>query len=243
MTGTQAREIGLIDVIPNAGATLNVGQDWRDGIAVPDSDPTIAELASTVSGDEMLSFLREEHHSSYGRPWVIGQMYDSYLRERGIGGKDRVLDFGCGAGRLGAQLIPRLKPTAYVGVDNHLLALKAFAAYEIPLGQLERFSPALVWGGVESLRFFQPDFTVALDLFTSLHMTPPIRDLYFRELRRLLEPEGRLITLATGSDVAQSAISAGFRITHKQVQSIDMLWPMVRKKRQNSWVEFGVRPH
>jgi len=151
-----------------------------------------------------------------------------------------VLDFGCGAGRIGARLAARLPNRGYVGVDSHLLSLKAFASYEIPMRGLENKEPALIWGGVESLRFFQSDYSVVLDLFTSLHMPDDLRRRYFDEIRRLLRPGGRLIGLATGSDVAQDALASGFKIAHKQVQELPLLWPLGRKKRLNSWIEYSV---
>lgn len=233
--------LDLIDVIPNAGASLNRSLDWRDQLEIDDSSPEIGELASTISSDEMTMFLREEHHGARGRPWALGSYYDTYLRGRGVGAGDRLLDFGCGAGRLGVLLLERLDAGSYVGIDAHLLSLKAFAGYEISLRNLHGKDPALIWGGVESLRFFQPGYSVVLDLFTSPRLPEPARRVFFEEARRLLDPGGRLIALAPAGDFVQVALDAGFVITHKHVQDIPLFWPLGRKKRVNSWIEYSVR--
>lgn len=241
MSEENTRPIDLIDVVPRAGATLNRGATWKDVIEVPDSVEGLADFVSVVTDDEMQAFLREEHHAAYGRPWALGRIYESYLVGRGVGQGDRVLDFGCGAGRVGHRLIERLGVGAYVGLDSHLLSLKAFAAYEIPLHELEPREPVLIWGGVESLGFFQPDFSVVLDLFATLHLPQEQRLAFFGHVARLLRPGGRLISCATGSDVAQDALASGFRISHKEVQNAPLLWPLRRKKQVNSWIEYVVK--
>lgn len=234
-----ARSLDRISVVPRAGATLSNDPDWRAPGKVRDDDPELARMASSVTPDEMTEFLLEEHHRLYGRPWAMGRSYCDYLVGRRLGKGDRVLEFGCGAGRLGHLLIPELDVGAYVGIDRHLLALKAFAAYEIPLHGLEDRAPILTWGGLETLTYLQPSYSVVLDLFSSTHLDPTTElPQFLQHVRRLLAPNGRWISLAAGSHVAETALAAGFRISHKQVQEVPLLWPLTKKKRLNSWIEY-----
>jgi hypothetical protein len=52
--------------------------------------------------------LAEEYHRAYGRPWVLGRCYFDELMAPQVRPSDRVLDLGCGAGRVGIWLIPFL---------------------------------------------------------------------------------------------------------------------------------------
>ncbi|MEZ5922800.1 MAG: methyltransferase [Hyphomicrobiaceae bacterium] len=82
------------------------------------------------------TYLDEEHHRFYGRPWAVGRTYYDFLVEMGLKASDHVLDFGCGAGRLGIWLIQYLEAGHYVGTDHHWSAIEAFARYEVPLHDL-----------------------------------------------------------------------------------------------------------
>ena len=185
-------KLDLIEVIGGAGARLSTHLDWREPADLGDDEPGLASRASTVSEPEMLSYLAEEHHHLDGRPWALGRSHADYLLSRGVDSTSRVLDFGCGAGRVGVHLIPYLKTGNYVGTDHCLGLLKAFAAYEIPLHGLDRKQPVLLWAGVESLRYVQPGFTHVLDLFVSMYMARDQRRELFDNVVRLLGKEGMI---------------------------------------------------
>lgn len=234
------RQLDLIEVIGGAGARLSTHLDWREPADLVDDEPGLASRASTVSEAEMLVYLAEEHHHLKGRPWALGRSHADYLLSRGVDSTSRVLDFGCGAGRVGVHLIPHLKTGNYVGTDHCLGSLKAFAAYEIPLYGLDRKQPVLLWAGVETLRYVQPGFTHVLDLFVSMHMNRDQRREHFANVVRLLVEGGRMISLASGSEVAEDAREAGMTVAHKETREIPLLWPLQSKKRRDVWVEWQV---
>lgn len=234
------RQLDLIEVIGGAGARLSSHSEWREPADLSDDEPGLASRASTVSETEMLAYLAEKHHHSHGRPWALGRSHADYLLSRGVGSTSRVLDFGCGAGRVGVHLIPYLKTGNYVGADRCLGSLKAFATYEIPLHGLNRKQPVLIWAGVETLRYVQSGFTHVLDLFVSMHMTRDQRREHFDNVVRLLGEGGRMISLASGSEVAEDAKAAGMIVAHKETREIPLLWPLHPKKRRDVWVEWRV---
>src|SRR5256885_1508932 len=64
-------------------------------------------------------FLREAHHNQYGRPWVLGRYMFDFLVESGLRPEHRLLDFGCGALRLGVWALAYLDQGNYFGIDPH----------------------------------------------------------------------------------------------------------------------------
>ena len=92
--------------------SLLTTSDWRE---LRDRNPS----GDAPSVDDFKRYLAEEHHRWYGRPWCIGRSYFDFLLGRGLERGHRVLDFGCGAGRLGIWLIGHLEAGQYNGVDHH----------------------------------------------------------------------------------------------------------------------------
>lgn len=185
--------------------------DWRelrDGRA---TDPTLPAT-------DYRRYLVEDHHSLYGRPWSIGRSYFNFLRAQGLQPSHRVLDFGCGAGRIGIWLIPFLDTGHYVGVDHHWIALDAFARYEIPLHGLAQKSPRLVLDGSLDVARLKDRFDTVLDCYVSFHLDTEHRLRLYRGFASALRPGGRIFlphapTLAPGQlDELGLALSHAERI-------------------------------
>jgi SAM-dependent methyltransferase len=138
-------------------------------------------------------FLEEKHHHQYGRPWCVGRSYFDYLLEIGLRPDHRVLDFGCGAGRVGIWLIGYLDRGRYFGIDSHLSSLEAFARYEIPLHALGSKHPRLAHDDRFALTGFGERFDYVLDLYVSSHLKlDRALDLYGK-IAAILAPGGRIV--------------------------------------------------
>lgn len=162
-------------------------------------------------------FLSEEHHHLYGRPWCIGRTYFDFLVAQGLAPTDRVLDFGCGAGRLGIWLIDYLEVGGYVGVDHHWLAIDAFARYEIPLHGLAGKRPRLVLDGSLDVGRLGQAFDVVLDCFVSFHLDGADRLALYRGFAEALVPGGRIFLPHAATLDADSLAALGLALVDEQV--------------------------
>ena len=64
--------------------------------------------------------------AAVGGDWEAGgQRQLAFLKARGLTPQTRVLDFGCGTGRLARVLVPYLAPQHYTGIDLSMHALVA----------------------------------------------------------------------------------------------------------------------
>jgi SAM-dependent methyltransferase len=137
--------------------------------------------------------LREEHHRQYGRPWAMGRYTFEFVVDAGLLPQHRLLDFGCGALRLGNWVIPYLEPGNYFGVDNHLGSLEAATTYEIPLHGLEGRRPRILWSDDFAFSHFGTRFDYIVD-FSSSSAVPRVRmERLFRNFADVLAPGGRLL--------------------------------------------------
>ncbi|HEY9715250.1 MAG TPA: class I SAM-dependent methyltransferase [Dongiaceae bacterium] len=108
--------------------------------------------------------LDEDHHRTYGRPWVLGRYCFDYLVRQGLRPSDKVLDLGCGTGRVGVWLIRYLDPGNYFGIDSHLKSLVAFAGYEIVLHDLGSKKPRLMYNDQFAVDAFGTNFDLCFEL-------------------------------------------------------------------------------
>jgi SAM-dependent methyltransferase len=119
---------------------------------------------------DMGEFVSEQHHKYYGRPWVLGRYYFDYLVRRGLKPSQKVLDVGCGAGRVGVHLIRYLNEGCYFGVDAHLRSLVAFTAYESFMNNLGEKKPRLLYNATFDLSVFGIRFDAVLDCYVTHHL-------------------------------------------------------------------------
>lgn len=168
------------------------------------------------------AFWKEDHHRSYGRPWLLGRVQFNALVAHGLARTDKVLDFGCGAGRCGVWLARYLEPDHYCGVDAHLRALRAFAEYECVLHQLGRKRPRLMHSEGFDLAGFGERFDVILDFFTTPHLTPEQVELAIARIASVAAPGARLISINPELD-ARMLDGHGFELS----KSFDTDYPQL----------------
>jgi len=193
-TTTSSREIEIFD------EPRSTSHSWRSG-----------------EGEWTLdSFLNEEHHLQYGRPWCIGRSYVDYLIERGVKPEHNVLDFGCGAGRVGIWLIPLLHEGRYFGLDRHLGSLEAFVRYEIPLHQLAKYRPRIALGEKLRLDGFGVTFDNILDLHVSHHMPTPDSLRFYEAAAKSLNAGGKVFVSHVPKPSIDSLAAVGLRLVHTE---------------------------
>jgi hypothetical protein len=141
-------------------------------------------------------FLKEAHHRQYGRPWGMGRYLFDFVVDSGLRPEHRLLDFGCGALRLGIWVIPYLEAGNYFGVDSHLGSLEAAATYEIPLHRLEEKRPRLLWNDDFAFTHFETTFDCVVDISSSSRVKEPKRlRRVFASFAEVLTSGGRLLTV------------------------------------------------
>jgi SAM-dependent methyltransferase len=171
-----------------------------------------SDLGGTGEPVTIAEFLSEEHHRYYGRPWVLGRYYFDRLLGCGLKASDRVLDLGCGAGRLGLWLIPHLDSGNYTGIDAHLRSLIAFSAYEAVLHDLASKKPKLYLVEDFALPRSSGPFDVMLDFFVTKHFPEPKALLAYERLAPNLAP-GAKVFMPHAPRLGLEAMSKlGFRL-------------------------------
>jgi len=168
-------------------------------------------------------FLREEHHNQYGRPWILGRYMFDFLVDSGLRPEHRLLDFGCGALRLGVWAIGYLDAGNYFGVDSHLESLEAGAAYELPLHALEPKRPRLLWSQDFALSHFGTEFDWIVDFSSSQKVDPPALPRLFASLVGVLAPDGRLLTAPRLSAPLESYAEWGLTLVREVEQDAPLL--------------------
>jgi SAM-dependent methyltransferase len=173
----------------------------REASVAPDEQPVLVE-----------ELVGEEHHRWYGRAWSAGRFRFEFLLAHGLAPRDRVLDLGCGAGRLGIWLIAFLEPGRYFGVDRHLRSLVAFSAYEIRLHGLAAKRPRLLLDGDFRVDCLGERFDVVLDVSVTRFLpVESFRQAYAR-LRAVLAPGARVFVAGLTADRLEQLRSQGFEL-------------------------------
>lgn len=160
---------------------------WKDTRTGPLEH--LRDDADPVTMDELLG---EAHHAYYGRPWILGRFYFEHLLSRTLRPDDRVLDLGCGAGRVGIWLLDYLSRARYFGVDSHLRSLVAFAHYETVLHGLTDKQPRLLLDPDFAVEHFATSFDVVLDFFVTRHLKDDAATRAFERVRATMAPGARL---------------------------------------------------
>jgi SAM-dependent methyltransferase len=189
----------------------------------PDHFPTsIAPEGWPAAPIRPEDFLDEPHHRYYGRPWLLGRHYFDQLRARGLKRRHRVLDLGCGAGRVGVWLAAWLDKRRYCGVDAHLRALTAFATYECMLHGLQSKQPRLLFSDGFEVEAFGERFDVVLDFYLSPHLSRDAALDAFARAAAVCRPGARLFSL-TPTLTAEDMAGAGFQLT----ESFEARYPLM----------------
>ena len=149
------------------------------------------QSASHAFADGAFDFFDELSETLLG--WVVpgGPRANDVLRHAGIAAHSRVLDVGCGTGRLLAQAARR-EPSAFlVGIDTDRDSI------EIARDRA-RSAPApidLHLASAERMPFADAYFDVAAAVFVIGAMKPSIRGRVLAETRRVLKPSGRVLVV------------------------------------------------
>jgi hypothetical protein len=168
-------------------------------IEVPAGD--LADRDGSLTGDPgglpvapvQESLLKETHHRQYGRPWAMGKYIFEFVVEAGLQPEHRLLDFGCGALRLGNWVIPYLDEGNYFGVESHLVSLGAAATYEIPLHGHEQKRPRLLWNEDFAFSHFGTTFDWIVDFSSSQSVKGEQVKIMYDSFAEVLAPGGRLL--------------------------------------------------
>lgn len=112
------------------------------------------------------------HRDVIGGLWEeLGDKQMAFLMERGLKPQHRLLDLGCGSGRLAVKVVPYLAPGNYVGIDISPSLLGAARTELTGLGVADKLGPE----ALHATATFEPhadaapfDFGIAQSLFTHL---------------------------------------------------------------------------
>ena len=170
---------------------------------------------------DLSEFLREDHHRYYGRPWILGRYYIDELIRRGVKRSDRVLDFGCGAGRVGGLLTAYLDADGYCGIDAHLRALTAFARYECVLHGIAAKRPRLMLSDACDVAAFGERFDVALDFYATQHLVRPTGA--FERIAQVCKPGARLFMPYAPNGGVEALKSLGFELA----EAFEVTYPLL----------------
>lgn len=186
---------------------------------------------------------------------AVGEEFLGYLRELGLTPESRVLDAGCGIGRLAIPM------SAYVsergGYDGFDVAAADIRWCQRKLGRRHpsfrfvhadvrngRYNPA---GRIPPEEFVFPfrdgtfDFVVATSLFT--HLLEDAARRYLGEIARVLAPGGRsFVTFFLLDDESRGAISGGradftFQVAAGEARLQDAAEPEAAVAYERTWVE------
>jgi SAM-dependent methyltransferase len=155
--------------------------------------PSRNYLAANGEASIDLDFTHELHHHAYRKPWCLGRDQFDYLLSRGLQPEHRVLDFGCGAMRVGIWLVAYLNAGRYFGIDPHYKSLEAATQYEIPLHGLADKHPRLLCDEGYACEHFAEsfDFVLAFSVFNWLGREETCHAL--EHVCSTLKPEGRVV--------------------------------------------------
>jgi len=92
------------------------------------------------------------------------------LVNKGLQKHHKVLDFGCGSGRLGIPLIAFSDKGCYFGIESHANSLRAFAEHEIPNADLNAKVPRLLLDRDFNFNHFKIKFDMVVETSVTQHI-------------------------------------------------------------------------
>jgi len=156
-----------------------------------------AELRHRVAGEDSAARFLERGRASYhdlARALAgVGRSLDSF---------ERILDWGCGCGRVTRWLREDLGDRELVGVDIDSLAIRWCAQY-LPFGRFVTCEPR------PPLDFPDAHFDLVINHSVLSHLDRSMQDEWLAELHRIVRPGG-LIVLSVQGDSAFAAMSASW---------------------------------
>jgi len=130
---------------------------------------------------------KEERKSRENVEFILARIEDG----------ERVLDLGCGYGRLAKYLLPSRKLEAYVGVDCSPVMLRKFHE-RYAASEAERATPlVLVQGDIDRVPLRDASVDVAIVSAVYLHNHKDVTRRSIAEVRRVLRPGGRLLVISS----------------------------------------------
>ena len=171
-------------------------------------------LRSRSHGRAHLSHLYEDLYERHGKELpptisvgdgdfdVIGTIELGILRMEGLRPEDKVVDFGCGTGRLAVHLIPFLNGGHYVGIDIAQSMLQA--AQQLVSQRIQKPRCRVTWQKQPSDRFQieegSVDIVCAFSVFTHMEHEDAYR--YLRAAHPIVRPGGRFVFSCLPMDLA-----------------------------------------
>lgn len=129
--------------------------------------------------------------------WLLTRGRERAFRERltelaGVRPGDSVLDVGCGTGTLAITAKRRVGPSgAVVAIDASPEMIDRAKQKALKAGVDVRFETAIV----EALPFPDASFDVVFNTLMLHHLPRPVREQCAREMRRVVKPTGRIVTV------------------------------------------------
>jgi SAM-dependent methyltransferase len=207
---------------------LRSASAWQAATGAPDAPPiTVGDL------------LDERHHGLYRQPWIAGRFRFEFLRAHGLSAQHRVLDLGCGAGRVGLHEVAHLDAGCYHGIDAHLRALVAFSAYELRLTGLLDKRPRLMLD--HELRFdrFGTQFDACLDVSSSRHLDRERQRTAYAALASVLRPGGRVFAARFRPERVEDILALGYTLESRTEVTYPFGLALGRRTYSDDWHVFG----
>lgn len=168
------------------------------------------------------SQLAEEHHHYYGRSWVLGRCMFETLLGVGVLPSNKILDFGCGSGRLAIWLAKFLDTGCYFGIESHFESIDAFLRYEIPLHKLQDKLITVSHDSNVNFEIFDTNFDVVVDAYASVHLNPQLISLFRLNMAKHTKMGGLYITCPEPI-IIESLPIAGFMLERTLTSNCDLL--------------------
>ena len=176
------------------------------------------------------------HHNNYGRPWILGRYQFQFLLERGLAPAHKILDFGCGAGRLAIHLVRYLDTGRYCGMDSNAKSAEAFA-YEMQLHGLMARRPRFVLDSRFNFHVFGERFDFIVDFYTMKHLDQEAQFEAFSRFAKVLAPGGRVLVAPMPRLGAEELRDLGFGLVYSREQHCPPLEES-RFKETTPWFEY-----